>query len=38
MNVIDTIYSFEVVKQFTDEEIYQRLFECWGITNGKIEV
>jgi energy-coupling factor transporter ATP-binding protein EcfA2 len=38
MNVVNTIYSLEDVKNFSDDELYQRLFECWNITNGKIEV
>jgi hypothetical protein len=38
MNVVDTIYSLAVVKDLSDEELYQRLFEAWNITNGKIEV
>jgi len=38
MNVVDTIYSLAVVKDLSDDELYQRLFESWNITNGKIEV
>ncbi|MDO6639748.1 AAA family ATPase [Shewanella sp. 5_MG-2023] len=32
------IYSLDVVKDLSDAELYQRLFDSWGITNGKIEV
>ncbi|WP_299808905.1 AAA family ATPase [uncultured Shewanella sp.] len=38
MSNTDITYSFDVVKDLSDAELYQRLFECWGITNGKIEV
>lgn len=38
MNAVDTIYSLSVVKELSDEELYQRLFTAWNITNGKIEV
>lgn len=38
MNKVDTIYSLAVVKDLSDNELYQRLFECWNITNGKLEV
>ncbi len=38
MNAANTIYSVEVVKELPNEELYQRLFECWNITNDKIEV
>lgn len=31
-------YSLDVVKDLSDEELYQRLFKCWGIKNKKIEV
>ncbi|HFQ5355568.1 TPA: AAA family ATPase [Vibrio vulnificus] len=32
------IYDLEEVKGLSDEELYQRLCESWGITNGKLEV
>lgn len=38
MSNTDIIYSFDVVKNLSDAELYQRLFDSWGITNGKIEV
>lgn len=38
MNAVDTIYSQEVVAELSDEELYKRLFECWNISNEKIEV
>jgi FtsZ-binding cell division protein ZapB len=38
MNVTDTIYSLDVVKDLPDEELYQRLFKSWNITDDKIEV
>jgi energy-coupling factor transporter ATP-binding protein EcfA2 len=38
MNVTDTIYSLDVVKDLPDKEIYQRLFKIWNITDDKIEV
>jgi len=38
MNVIDTVYSVDVLKGLPESDLYQRLFECWGITNNKIEV
>ncbi len=38
MNATDTIYSVDLLKGLSDHELYQRLFECWGVTNGKIEV
>lgn len=38
MSNTDIIYSFDVVKDLSDAELYQRLFDSWGITNGKIEV
>ncbi|ACA84797.1 AAA family ATPase [Shewanella woodyi] len=38
MSNTDIIYSFDVVKDLPDAELYQRLFDSWGITNGKIEV
>ena len=38
MNATDTIYSVDVLKTFSDAALYKCLFECWGITNGKLEV
>lgn len=38
MNALDTIYLPEVVEGLSDSDLYDRLFECWNITNGKIEV
>jgi hypothetical protein len=38
MNAVDRIYSLVEVKDFSDEEFYKCLFECWNISNGKIEV
>jgi homoserine trans-succinylase len=38
MNVNDAIYSLDEVEDLSDENIYQLLYECWHITNGKIEV
>ncbi|EOX9112833.1 AAA family ATPase [Providencia rettgeri] len=32
------IYNLEEVKGLSDEELYQRLCESWGITNGKLVV
>ncbi|MEZ8943467.1 AAA family ATPase [Vibrio sp. 10N.247.311.12] len=33
-----TVYSVSVVKDLTDDELYQKLYDSWGITNSKIEV
>lgn len=38
MNVIGTLYSVDVLKELSESDLYKRLFHCWGITNGKIEV
>lgn len=38
MSNADIIYSFDVVKDLSDDELYKKLYESWGITNGKIEV
>ncbi len=38
MNAKDIIYTWDEVKDLSDDELYQRLYECWNITNGKIEV
>ncbi len=38
MNANDVIYTLDEVKDLSDDELYQRLIECWNITNGKIEV
>lgn len=38
MNAKDTIYTWDEVKDLSDDELYQCLYECWNITNGKIEV
>nr|PMI96071.1 restriction endonuclease [Vibrio lentus] len=35
---MNTVYSIGVVKDLTDDELYQKLYESWGITNSKIEV
>lgn len=33
-----TIFSLDVVKDLSDEELYQKLYESWGITDNKIDV
>jgi len=38
MNVTDTVYSTDVLRDLSETELYRRLCECWGVTNGKIEV
>ena len=38
MNAKDTIYLFDDVKDLSDKDLYERLFESWNITNEKIEV
>ncbi|HAK1645610.1 TPA: AAA domain-containing protein [Escherichia coli] len=38
MALEQVIYNLEEVKGFSDEELYQRLCESWGITNGKLAV
>ncbi len=35
---VNTVYSIGVVKDLTDDELYQKLYESWGITDRKIEV
>lgn len=32
------IYDFDEVKGLSDEELYQRLYDSWGLKNHKIEV
>lgn len=38
MNAVDRVYSLAEIKDFSDEELYKCLFECWNISNGKIEI
>ncbi|GGX17145.1 AAA family ATPase [Undibacterium macrobrachii] len=38
MSAKNIIYTLDEIKDLSDDELYQRLCECWGITNGKIEV
>ena len=38
MALEQVIYNLEEVKGLSDEELYQRLCESWGITNGKLAV
>lgn len=38
MNAKDTMYLLEDVKNLSDKDLYERLFESWNITNEKIEV
>lgn len=38
MALEQVIYDFEEVKGLSDAELYQRLCESWGITNGKLAV
>ncbi|MDF4913032.1 AAA family ATPase [Vibrio parahaemolyticus] len=38
MALEQVIYDLEQVKGLSDEELYQRLYESWGITNGKLAV
>ncbi len=38
MALEQVIYDLEEVKGLSDEELYQRLCESWGITNGKLAV
>ncbi|TMN83533.1 MULTISPECIES: AAA family ATPase [unclassified Pseudoalteromonas] len=33
-----TVYSLNVVKDLADSELYQKLYESWGITGKKIDV
>lgn len=33
-----TVYSLDVIKDLSDDELYQKLYESWGITNNKIDV
>ncbi|GLR05226.1 hypothetical protein GCM10007906_28140 [Vibrio hyugaensis] len=35
---VNTVYSIGVVKDLTDDELYQKLYESWGITDRKIDV
>lgn len=38
MAELDTVYSLNVVKDLTDNELYQKLYESWGLTVKKIDV
>jgi energy-coupling factor transporter ATP-binding protein EcfA2 len=38
MNAKDVIYSLDEVRDLSDEELCQRLYDSWNITDGKIEV
>ncbi|MHA7228696.1 McrB family protein [Vibrio campbellii] len=38
MTLEQVIYDLEQVKGLSDEELYQRLCESWGIVNGKLAV
>lgn len=38
MALEQVIYNLEEVEGLSDEELYQRLCESWGITNGKLAV
>lgn len=38
MNAKDTIYTLDEIKNLSDEELYECLYGCWNVTNGKIEV
>lgn len=38
MNSKDTIYTLDEIEYLSDQELYQRLYESWNISNGKIEV
>ncbi|ROR86958.1 dynein-related subfamily AAA family protein [Vibrio crassostreae] len=38
MTDVNTVYSIGVVKDLTDDELYQKLYESWGITDRKIDV
>lgn len=38
MTLEQVIYDVEQVKGLSDEELYQRLCESWGIVNGKLAV
>lgn len=33
-----TLYSLDVVKDLSDDELYQKLYESWGISDNKIDV
>ena len=32
------VYSLDVVKDLSDTELYQKLYESWGLTDKKIDV
>lgn len=32
------LYSLDVVKDLSDDELYQKLYESWGLTDKKIDV
>lgn len=34
----NTVYSLNVIKDLADNELYQKLYESWGITDKKIDV
>ncbi|GAD31784.1 conserved hypothetical protein [Photobacterium leiognathi lrivu.4.1] len=38
MDLEHVTYNLDEVKGLSDEELYQRLCESWGITNGKLAV
>ena len=38
MNATETIYRLDEIKDLSDKEIYQILYEAWNIPHGKIEV
>lgn len=35
---VNTVYSISVVKDLTDDELYQKLYDSWELTDKKIEV
>lgn len=35
---MNTVYSISVVKDLTDDELYQKLYDSWELTDKKIEV
>ncbi|QTR54344.1 AAA family ATPase [Thiothrix unzii] len=38
MNATETIYHVDEIKNLSDRELYQRLYESWNITNGEIKI
>ncbi len=38
MALEQVIYNLEEVKGLSDEELYQRLYDSWGLENHKIDV